>query len=384
MDNIESVCFVGRIEQINPIKGADRIAQAIISGWEAVIAKDKYKIGDYVVIATNDAVIPLALAQKLGVEGYLKNRKKTQQLTVKTVKLKGVYSTALIIGDLIADKKYPEGKDMMERFGITKYEEPLVEMQSPTGRKYKYRKNPNFHVYYKFPNAKNAPKMFTSDDDVVITNKIHGCNARYGIVKKTKLTFKDKLKKFYYNLIGNYLKVNWLDYDFVYGSHTVEKGSDSQGFYSTDVWREVMEDYDLETVLWTIAQNSDRETIGEGIILYGEIYGEGIQKYYSYGEANHKIKFFDLKVNGDYVNHYTFERVCNQWFQPMVEVLYEGKFDEKIIAKLQTGRYIPGTKIPEEGIVVKSITGDRAKIAKYVNPEYLAFQAKKEDSTDFH
>ena len=36
---------------------------------------------------------------------------------------------------------------------------------------------------------KNVTGMFTEEDDVQITRKIHGTNARYGIVKKTKLSF---------------------------------------------------------------------------------------------------------------------------------------------------------------------------------------------------
>ncbi len=89
MDNINSCCFVGRIEEIKAIEGADKIVQAIISNWECVIQKDKYNVGDLVIIATTDAVIPFELAESLGVTSYLKNRKRTGQLTVKTTKLKG-------------------------------------------------------------------------------------------------------------------------------------------------------------------------------------------------------------------------------------------------------------------------------------------------------
>ena len=64
-------------------------------------------------------------------------------------------------------------------------------------------------------------------------------------------------------------------------------------------------------------------------------------------------------------------------------MLHEGKFNEEKI-KSFLNRNIPNTKVPEEGVIVKSITGDRSKIAKWINPSYLEFQSKKEDSTDFH
>ena len=111
---------------------------------------------------------------------------------------------------------------MMELLGIHKYEPPvkMVEM-SVGGRKFKYHQNPNFHVYYKFPNMKNVPDMFNENDEVCITRKLHGTNARYGIVKKKKLSFLDKIRGWF----GN----QWVGYEYVYGSHNVEKGSDSQG-----------------------------------------------------------------------------------------------------------------------------------------------------------
>ncbi len=116
-----------------------------------------------------------------------------------------------------------EGTDMMNFYKITKYEEPAVVMQLSSGRKIRYHKNQNFHVYHKFPNAKNAPNIFSPEDNVIITEKIHGCNARYGIVKKNKLSFIDRIKKFF----GN----KWIEYEYVYGSHEMEKGSDTNGFY---------------------------------------------------------------------------------------------------------------------------------------------------------
>ena len=78
-------------------------------------------------------------------------------------------------------------------------------------------------------------------DLVEITRKIHGTNARYGIVKKCKLSIWDKVKRFF----GD----EWVEYEYVYGSHNVEKGSDSQGFYSTDVWRTIEINIILEKIM---------------------------------------------------------------------------------------------------------------------------------------
>lgn len=375
MENNDSVCFVGKIESINNIEGADKIVQSIISGWECVIQKGSHNVGDLVVIATTDAAIPLKLAEELGVVNYLKYRKKTDQYTVKTTELRGVYSTALIVHPKCIG--CIEGEDMMETLGINKYEEPAVEIQLSSGKKVRYHINPNFHSYYKFPNSKNVPDMFTEEDDIVITNKIHGTNARYGVVKKSRLSIIDRIKKFF----GN----KWVDYDFVYGSNSVEKGSSSQGFYFTDVWRTIGDNIKIKDRLWTLLKKTaNPHIIKEGIIIYGEIYGKGIQKYYDYGNDNLQIAFFDIKFDGEYVNNDEFISITDSINLPRVPLLYKGKFNLDKIKEFQNNRFIPNSKIPEEGVVVKHISGDRSKIAKWINPAYLEFQSKKEDSTDFH
>jgi RNA ligase (TIGR02306 family) len=184
MENLNSVCYVGLVCEIKPIEGADNIELAVVGGWNAIVKKGEYKVTDLVVVATTDAVIPLKLSDAMGVTGYLRKGQR-----VRTVKLRGVYSECLIIPIESVPEKYRyEGSDCMELLGVFKYEPPvkMVEM-SVGGRKVKYHQNPNFHVYHKFPNLKNVPELFTEEDEVVITRKLHGTNARYGIVRKKRL-----------------------------------------------------------------------------------------------------------------------------------------------------------------------------------------------------
>jgi hypothetical protein len=37
---------------------------------------------------------------------------------------------------------------------------------------------------------------------------------------------------------------------------------------------------------------------------------------------------------------------------------------------------IEGTKVPHEGVVIKSVDGDRQKVAKVINPDYLIYGEK--------
>jgi len=377
MENNNSVCFVAKINEVKAIEGADNIEQAIIGGWNCIIQKGQYAEGGLVVVATVDAVIPQDLSDAINVTNYLRKGQR-----VRTVKLRGVYSECLIIPLKYIPKgninTYTEGKDMMDVMGIFKYEPPVRQIQLSGGRKIKYKDNPNFKVYYKFPNAKNVNGMFNEENYVQITRKIHGTNARYGIIKKTKLSFIDKIRKFFR------LADEWIDYEYIYGSHNVEKGSDTQGFYSTDVWRTIDEKYGIKEKLWHFAKLAEAKYIGDGMILYGEIYGAGIQKGYDYGLTDIHFSGFDLYGGGGYLStEMTYMVIANELYLPHVEILYEGPWSQEIQDKYTFNNFINGTKTPHEGIVIKQVSGDRDKIYKCINPDYLIY-AEKHNVEDSH
>jgi hypothetical protein len=247
-----------------------------------------------------------------------------------------------------------------------------------SGRKIRYQDNPHFHVYYKFPNLKNVPGMFTQEDTVEITRKIHGTNARYGIVKKNKLSMWDKIRKF----IG--VADKWIDYEFVVGSHNVEKGSESQGFYDTNVWYDIEKKYDIKNKLWGYVKLFNPTDIGDGITLYGEIYGAGIQKGYDYGLSEIKFAGFDVKETGEYLSVINSKLLIVDILKlPYVDILYYGNWSQEVQDKFTFNNFIPNTKVPEEGIVIKHQTGERQKVAKVINPDYLIF-AEKHNVEDSH
>jgi RNA ligase (TIGR02306 family) len=370
MENLNSVCYVGRIGEIQPIEGADNIELVMVGGWQAITKKGEYQVGGKVVVATTDAVIPQALSDLMEVTGYLRKGQR-----VRTVKLRGVYSECLLIPFKYLEPKslennVEEGHDMMGILGITKYEPPvkMVEM-SVGGRKIKYHQNPNFHVYYKFPNLKNTPEMFNEEDRVSITRKLHGTNARYGIVRKKKLSLLDRVRKFF----GN----KWVEFEYVYGSHNVEKGSDSQGFYSTDVWRTIADEYKIKEKLWEyVKEYFTPQLLGSGVVIYGEIYGHGIQKNYEYGLQDMKFAGFDVEIDGTYQSFFNERGIFETLGLEKVELLYTGLWNKEIQDRFVFNNYIQGTKVPHEGIVVKDLSGDRRKVAKVINPDYLIYGEK--------
>jgi len=390
MENENSCCFVVKIDEIREIPNADKIELAILKGWQSIVQKGTHKVGDLVVCLTTDAVLPQKFAEKQGIVNHLRKSRDPEtpdeapeyKLRVRTVKLRGVYSECILISfnSLGSSFNALEGQDLMEVLKIFKYEQPIKQVQLSSGRKIKYHQNPNFHVYYKFPNIKNVPDMFNSNDTVVITRKLHGTNARYGIVKKKKLSIWDKIKKFF-------TKDPWIDYEYVYGSHNVEKGSDSQGFYDTDVWKTVAEDNKIkEKLLKTVKLifNNNLEELGSGFVIYGEIVGPGIQKGCDYGLTKHELYLFDIEINGEYLPDNEFlDFTLGELELEVVDYLYHGKWSKEIQEECSKPVLIPNSKMYHEGIVLKCSTGDRRKRAKIVNQEYL-IQNEKLDGTDFH
>ena len=376
MENQNSVAYVSLIGEVRAIEGADNIEQVVIEGWHTITQKGEYKVGDKVVVATTDAVIPQDLSDLMGVTNYLRKGQR-----VRTVKLRGVYSECLLIPfkyllPKSLENNVENGHDMMGILGITKYEPPVKQIQLASGRKFKYHQNPNFKVYYKFPNMKNVPNMFNEEDEVVITRKLHGTNARYGIVRKKKLSLWDKVKSFF----GS----QWVGFEYVYGSHNVEKGSDSQGFYDVDVWGAIDKKYDIRELLWAHVKDTYfPEQLNSGVIIYGEIYGSGIQKNYDYGLTNISFAGFDVEVDGEYQ---PYNEECAHFEclgLPVVEKLYWGQWSQEEQDKHVFKNNILGTKVPHEGIVVKSIDGNRHKIGKVINPDYLIY-GEKNDIGDSH
>jgi RNA ligase (TIGR02306 family) len=372
MKNENSVCFVSAINNILDIPDADNIELAVVNGWFCIVKKGSHSIGDLVVCATTDAVIPLEISEKLGVTNYLRSKER-----VRTIKLRGVYSECLLMPiDLIPESKRKYGEDLMDVLKIYKYEPPARLITLASGKKRRYHENPNFYIYYKFPNFKNVPNIFDEYDYVEITRKIHGTNARYGIVKKTKLSLWDKIKKFFGFDLG------WGEYEFVVGSHNVEKGSDTQGFYDTNVWYDIEKKYDIKNKLWNLVKKNisikgNDTSIGSGLIIYGEIYGKGIQKNYEYGLDDIQLCIFDVELNKKYFNLTSAEFVVNDYLKlPYVEVLHKGLYSEEVKNKFVFNNFINNTKVPHEGIVIKAVDGNRAKVAKVINPDYLIYSEK--------
>jgi len=84
-------------------------------------------------------------------------------------------------------------------------------------------------------------------------------------------------------------------------------------------------------------------------------------------------------IDGKYLDTLNTKSILTDLLRlPHVEQLYVGKWSKEVQDKYVFNNFIPGTKVPHEGIVVKSITGERSKISKVINNDYLLYGEKNE------
>lgn len=386
---IVEICKIDNIEK-HP--NADRLEIVTIKGWKCIVGLNDYNVGSTVIFIPPDSIMPENLIVEYKLE-YLKSKSHRSQGRVRTVKLRGCISQGLvmplkilnrgkevlfehggILDEITQDVIYPGfgyGTNVAELLGITKYEPPepsFSGLKTPRTSKKKW-KNPNFDVYTHIENVKNYNTVFELEDTVLITEKIHGTNFRAGVLKAAY-----KGPKIWQWL----MKKIFGEYEFLYGSHKVQIAKNDmdcrKSFYSEDVYDIIAKRYNLKDI------------IPEGYIIYGEIYGKGIQKGYDYGlKDSIDILFFDVKKDGKYLDVEEFLDFCISRNLPIVPILYNGLYPGlETLKRITKEKSLLPQKI-REGVVVKASTETNdarcgRKILKSINEDYLLLK----NNTEFH
>jgi hypothetical protein len=114
---------VQRCIGIHPIQGADKIEVAQVLGWECVVKKGTFKVGDLGVYFEIDSILPPITPFE-----FMRERK----FRVKTVKLRGQVSQGLFMSfDDLGIKKCAEGYDLTYALGVEKWEPEEKESTPP-------------------------------------------------------------------------------------------------------------------------------------------------------------------------------------------------------------------------------------------------------------
>jgi RNA ligase (TIGR02306 family) len=369
------------ILEIMPHNNAERLELARVYGFQVVVRKDQYKVGDKVLYIPIDSVLPKWLEDHLFPAD---SKIKLHNNRVRQIRIRGLASQGMLVeADGIVEQYCNGGigsdnltleQDYAPVLGVTKYEPPVPGFSQTMGKdkqRNKSYEHPLFHKYNGLDNIKWFPDLFKEGEEVVIQEKLHGTNARASLLPFMANTLFKKIKKFL-RLAPKVEKC--------YGSNNVQKSAarGHRGFYDEDIWGSTFKSIDVFGKL----------KLGESV--FGEIIGPGIQKNYDYGLTEHKFVIFDVKVlqedgtqkwlNPDEVEVFAKERGFEH-----VPILYRGPFSKELAYSLTRGNSVYCTKQKvREGIVIKakdeySIGGNK-KALKWVSEDYL----DDKTNTDFH
>lgn len=366
------------IREILPHGNAEKLEIAVVYGFNVIVKKDSYKAGDSLLYVPIDSLLSQWLEDII----FPPDAKiKLDKHRIRQIKIRGVASQGMLIHpselpEEIQKKIRKLEVDYAEILGITKYEPPVREIhkQGQQKKRVKPRENRLFGKYGGLDNIKWYPEKFKADEIVVLQEKIHGTNARAAIMPYQANTLWKKVLK----LVGLAPKE-----EFCYGSNNVQLQDrpGHTGFYGEDVYGKVFAQLDVK----------NRLRLGETI--FGEIYGDGIQKNYSYGcgSGEHRFVLFDVRIlqddgtfrwlNPDEVMRYAEARGFNT-----VPELYRGEFKSlDFVREFTKGNsvLVPSQKI-REGVVVKSLDKydemGHNRALKVISEDYLADSS----NTDFH
>jgi len=322
------------IKDIKPIPNADSIEVATVLGWQVVIRKDDFKVGDKVIYCELDSWIPnkiapfLSKGQPREFEGVLGER-------LKTAKLRGQISQGLILPlnilpEYSSDKEYEVGTDVSAQLGIIKWTKPVpMNMRGIIKGQF-----PPFIPKTDEIRIQSEPELLgkIKGKDVYITQKIDGTSATY------------------------YIK----DGNFGVCSRNLEL-KDGDNIY----WK-IAKEYDLENKLRALNRN---------IALQGEIAGPGVQKN-TLKLSKIDIFFFNVFdiYKYKYLDYTSMKSLLDSMglkMVPLTAIHYSLPVEwtlEQVLSMSEI-EYAPG--VMGEGIVIRTMDSDPWISFKVLNNKYL-------------
>jgi RNA ligase (TIGR02306 family) len=298
---------VVRVGQIVRHENSDfGLGQTRVKGYTFIVNTNDTKEDDLRACVPLDAHVPLDSPLFAFLRD--KNYKPGDRHRVRAKKLRGIFSYGILIA---APEGSREGQDVAEQLGIIKYEPPPP--KSPDNIV-----DPGFIVTYtNIETLRAYPDMLKPDEEVVVTEKIHGENARF-VYSKGQL---------------------WC------GSHTNIKAD-----HPDSGWWNAARRYKLEEKLKEIP----------GFIIFGEVFGKN--KHMRYGEKGkargdlfQAFDVFNIGL-GQFLDHQHAKNMVESLGLDFVPELYRGPYSFAKMEELAEGRsQVQGANHIREGIVIKPL-----------------------------
>lgn len=214
---MRKLAHIEQIAWLRPIEGADKIELAGILGWQCIVKKNEFKVGDLAIYVEIDSIMPSDNPDFAFLE--------SKHYKIKTMKMRGVISQGIIfpLSVLHDGKTYDIGDDVTDTLKIKQVEDdvPKQQVKDPAAaikqRHKKLFKNKVFlwfmkfkwfrKTVYKLLAPKKKPKNFPDwivktdetrlqnmpfvldtykDKPMVVTEKLDGTSTSFGLRKEKK------------------------------------------------------------------------------------------------------------------------------------------------------------------------------------------------------
>jgi len=295
-DVAEHTCDVVEVK-LMPHSNADTLSLVMVGDFQCAVRTADWKDGDLAVYIPPDSIVP----ETKRFEFLGKHRR------IKARKLRGEWSVGLLIP---APDGAKVGDDYMEKLGVVHYEPQIHGLFTAGGDN--VTPPEGFFPTYDVLNFRKYSRLFEEGEEVVVTEKIHGANARFMCIN-----------------------------DVMYcGSRKFWKKEDPKNLW----WKALHQDAALEAWL----------RHNQGLAVYGEVFGQ-VQSL-KYGSTNGSIFFaaFDILRGDQWLN---FDE-AHDVGAPLtwVPLIYRGGFNKDQILEFAEGdsRW-PRASHYLEGVVVKPV-----------------------------
>ena len=358
-------------------QNADSLSVVKVFGWQVIVKTENFQ--------------NVSLAAYIPVDSVLSNEKEFEgfpQKRVKSVRLRGIYSEGILIP---ARPHWNLGDNVADELKITKYEppEPIMmqteDCSAPNG----------FHCYTEIENFRRYPDKFIVGEEVVITEKIHGANARFLYTSSHKmLSVTENEKKLTELLLeacsdlegegilrdGDELS-NWYDnnrdnYKLYVGSHRncKKKSVHIHRFFTDErnLWWKAAIKHNIEEKLKSFPN----------YLVFGEVFGQVQDLKYNAKQNELFLAIFDVFADNRYLDYDEFVSFAKSIDIPTAPLVYRGPWNPDLVNLAEGNSLWPGASNIREGIVIRP-TKERYDpeikrvILKVVSQQYLLRKGAK-------
>lgn len=163
---------VVRVGFIEKHPDADSLGITYVDGRPCIVRLGDFKTGDLAVYVPIDSVVPTNTPSF----AFLADRAKKDKFRVRAMRLRGIFSMGLIIPAL---PEMEEGQEVSAPLGITVYEPPEVSVSGGSFQGGRTTRDPGILPVYDIESARKYHHLLLDGEEIVLTEKIHGANARF-------------------------------------------------------------------------------------------------------------------------------------------------------------------------------------------------------------